>query len=238
MTGTPHDTRSSLTSILQLLGILILTLCVPLLIRLAHGATAAAPPRLPYLPVLEGQREGPFHGHRIPELQRLNPGFVVIGDSMAGTRINERLLGQLSGRPVAPLLQAGSGPVFWYLAMKNWVIASGIKPRVVFIFFRDTNLTDTMFRLDEHFGWSLDSVTTDRVEDEVTAIVASALSGPWARVHAVVDRAYNTASARRWIDPAVSQAPVTWLTASRRRQAELLKDANARFSLDRLRVME
>jgi D-alanyl-lipoteichoic acid acyltransferase DltB (MBOAT superfamily) len=64
----------------------------------------------------------------------------------------------------------------------------------VFIFFRDTNLTDTMFRLDEHFGWSLDSVTTDRVEDEVNAIVASAVSGPWSRVHRVVDRAYDTES--------------------------------------------
>jgi hypothetical protein len=238
MTGAPHDARRSLTSILELLGILLLTVCVPLVIRLADGATPDAPPRLPYLPVLEGQRQGPFHGHRIPQLQRLEPGYVVIGDSMAGTRINERLLGQLSGSPVAPLLQAGSGPVFWYLAMKNWVIASGIKPRVVFIFFRDTNLTDTMFRLDEQFGWSLDSVTTDRVEDEVNAIVASAVSGPWFRLHRVVDHAYHAAAARRLVDPAVSLAPATWLTSSRRRQAELLNDANARFGLEHLRVME
>jgi hypothetical protein len=68
---------------------------------------------------------------------------------MAGTRIDERRLGELAGRPVAPLLQAGSGPVFWYLALKNWVIASGIKPRAVFIFFRDTNLTNVMFRLED-----------------------------------------------------------------------------------------
>ena len=51
---------------------------------------------------------------------------------------------------MAPLLQPGSGSAFWYLALKNWVIASGIRPRVV-VFFRDTNLTDVMFRLDEQF---------------------------------------------------------------------------------------
>ena len=80
---------------------------------------------------------------------------------------------ELTGRPVAPLLQAGSGSAFWYLALKNWVVASGIKPRMVFIFFRDTNLTDVMFRLDEQFRWSLDIVAHDR-EDELNAVVAGA----------------------------------------------------------------
>ena len=71
---------------------------------------------------------------------------------------------------MAPLLQAGSGSAFWYLALKNWVIASGIRPRVVFIFFRDTNLTDVMFRLDDQFRWSLDMVAGDR-EAELNDVV-------------------------------------------------------------------
>jgi hypothetical protein len=129
-----------------------LLLTVPLGIRVANARHPA--PELPatYLPSFEDPRQRrPFDASRIPELVRLNPGYVVIGDSMAGTRIDEARLGELAGRPVAPLLQPGSGSAFWYLALRNWVIASGIRPRVVFIFFRDTNLTNILFRLDEQF---------------------------------------------------------------------------------------
>jgi hypothetical protein len=167
----------------------------------------------------------------------LNPGWVVIGDSMAGTRIDERRLGELAGRPVAPLLQAGSGSAFWYLALKNWVIASGIKPRVVFIFFRDTNLTNLMFRLDEQFRWSIDMVAGER-EDELDAVLASWTSGPWYRVHDAVARVYEGERARRWMEPALTTAPARVMIPSRRRRSALLENINARFGLDHLRSME
>jgi hypothetical protein len=239
MIDTPPEPSQSRLPAVQLIIAIALTLAVPAAIRFAPGAAAAGTvPRLPYLPALEGRRENAFHAHRIGELQRLDPGYVVIGDSMAGTRIDEHVLGRLTGRPVAPLLQAGSGPAFWYLAMKNWVIASGIRPRVVFIFFRDTNLTDTMFRLDEQFGWSLDSVATDAVETELNAAVTASLQGPLSSLQRLVESAYPTDGVRRRLEPAVSRAPVTWVTSSRRRQAELMSQANERFSLDHLRAME
>src|SRR5262245_5572865 len=99
----------------------MLTLLVPAGIRVLNaGRTTTAVPT--YLPALEGPRErlAQFDTGRVPELRWLNPGYVVIGDSMAGTRIDERRLAELSGRPVAPLLHAGSGSAFWYLALKNW----------------------------------------------------------------------------------------------------------------------
>jgi hypothetical protein len=156
---------------------------------------------------------------------------------MAGTRIDERRLGELSGRPVAPLLQAGSGSAFWYLALKNWVIASGIHPRCVFIFFRDTNLTDVMFRLDEQFRWSVDMVAGDR-EDELNAVIASRTEGPWFRVHAALDRLYDADRARRQLEPALTTWPAELLIPSRRRRAEFLKNTNTRFGLEHLRAME
>ena len=110
----------------------------------------------------------------------MQPGYVIIGDSMAGTRVDERRLVELAGVQVAPLLQPGSGSAFWYLALKNWVVASGIRPRMVLIFFRDANLTDVMFRLDEQFRWALDLAALDR-EDELNAVVATRL-GPLRRV--------------------------------------------------------
>lgn len=43
-------------------------------------------------------------------------------------------------QPIAE--HAGAGSAWWYLVLKNWVIASGAHPRCVFVFFRDTNLTN------------------------------------------------------------------------------------------------
>ena len=90
-------------SLVQVIAIILLTLAVPVSLRFVHGHSAGATSRVPYLPAFPGHRSRPFQAERIPELRQMNPGAVVIGDSMAGTRIDERLLSQLSGVPVAPL---------------------------------------------------------------------------------------------------------------------------------------
>ena len=207
------------------------TLLLPLALRLLNAGHAEPLPVDAPLPALGTPRVAAFNA------SRLNPGWVVIGDSMAGTRIDERRLGELAGRPVAPLLHAGSGPVFWYLALKNWVIASGIEPRVVFIFFRDTNLTNLMFRLDEQFRWAVDTAALSR-EDEVDALVKSWTSGPWHRVHEAVERVYQADRARRRMEPALTTWPASVLIPSRRQRTAFLDATNARFALDRLRPME
>ena len=102
---------------------------------------------------------------------------------------------------VAPLLQAGSGSAFWYLALKNWVIASGIRPRMVLIFFRDTNLTDVMFRLDEQFRWALDLAALDR-EDELNAVVARRLGAAAPRRTASSTGIVGAEQARQRMEPA------------------------------------
>jgi hypothetical protein len=215
--------------------LLLIALATPVVIPLANVLQAN---RLPatYLPALEGPRErGRFETHRLAELRYLQPGYVVIGDSMAGTRIDERRLGELAGTPVAPLLQAGSGSAFWYLVLKNWVIASGIKPRMVLIFFRDTNLTDLMFRLDPQFRWALDLAAGER-EDELNAVIARRL-GPLHRIHGFLDRTVGVEQARRAAEPALTTLPATLMIASRRRRAELLTQLNVRLGLDHLRPM-
>jgi hypothetical protein len=213
-------------------------LLVPLLIRAANATHSDRPLPPTYLPALEGPRErGAFDASRTPDLVRLNPGYVVIGDSMAGTRIDERRLGALAGRPVAPLLQPGSGPAFWYLALKNWVIASGVHPRAVFIFFRDTNLTDVLFRLDEQFRWSLDMVAREH-EPELDAVLASRIEGPRAFFHRATERIYEGDRARSWVDPALTAWPSRVLFPSKRRRTAFVDEMNARFGLDHLRSTE
>ncbi len=77
-------------------------------------------------------------------------------------------------------MDAGSGSAFWHLALKNWVIASGIRPRMVLIFFRDANLTDVMFRLDEQFRWALDLAAAGCCsETELAAIVRDLRLSPF-----------------------------------------------------------
>ena len=89
-------------------------------------------------------RAAPFDAEPVENLRQLNPSWVIIGDSMAGSRIDVPLFTAphiAAGRAV--VVCAGSGSAWWYLALKNWVIPSAIHPRAVFVFFRDTNLTTT-----------------------------------------------------------------------------------------------
>src|SRR6476620_8503028 len=115
-------------------------LLLPLALRAATALHPVPGLQPSYLPALEGPRErNPFDASRVEALRRMQPAFVVIGDSMAGSRVDPAVFTRVSGETVAPLLYAGSGPAWWYLVLKNWVVASGIHPKAVFVFFRDTN---------------------------------------------------------------------------------------------------
>lgn len=223
---------------LLLAALALLTLLVPLSLRIvntAHGVHAQTPS---YLPALEGPRtREPFNATPIGELAGMQPGLVAIGDSMAGTRIDPRRLQELSGLTVAPLLHAGSGSAWWYLVLKNWVVASCIRPRYVLILFRDTNLTNVMYRLDEQYRWMIDFAAHER-EDELNAVIASAVQGPWHQVPAAVERAYGADDARRWMEPAVSGTIGRVLIPSRRKRTDFMAKMNARFGLEHMRPME
>ena len=81
-----------------LLSLILVTLLTPALVPAVNWWHAAEPFPPTYLPALEGPRfRLAFEESRVSDLQRLNPGYVVIGDSMAGTRIDERRLGQGRG---------------------------------------------------------------------------------------------------------------------------------------------
>jgi hypothetical protein len=217
--------------------LILITLVVPLAIPLANARYGE--PQLPptYLPALEGPRErNEFATHRIPELQAMNPGYVVIGDSIAGTRIDEHRLAELTGQQVAPLLHPGSGSALWYLMLKNWVIASGIKPKLVVIFFRDTNLTDVLFRLDKSYRWSLDLAAGER-EDDLNAVVAARL-GPLHRVNRLLESTFEAERARDRVEPALTTWVARVMIPGRVRRVAFLDALNARFGLDHLRRME
>jgi hypothetical protein len=231
--------RGRLRPALQLATLVVLSLAVPSAVRLANAGRGRAVEAAPsYLPALEGPRvREAFDPTPIGDLARLNPGYVVIGDSMAGSRIDPKRLGELTGRPIAPMLHAGSGSAWWYLVLKNLVIPSHVHPRAVLIFFRDANLTSVMFRLDEDYRWVIDYVAQER-EDELNGVIASAIEGPWYRVARTVATVYGADAARKWIEPALTEQVGRTVVPSHRRRVEFMTNMNARFGLDHLRPMD
>ena len=233
----PTDERRA-GGVAKLCALLALLLLTPFGLRALNARFAPRDIPPSYLPALEGPRvRGAFYRDPVEQLTELQPGYVVIGDSMAGTRIHTTRLSELTGRTATPVLQAGSGSAYWYLALKNWVIASGARPKVVLIFFRDTNLTDVMFRLDDAFRWNIDRVASDQ-EPALDAVIAARTGALRHRVRSTVDRSYGAAEARLWITPALPDRVGRAVEPSRRRRADFIRDMNARFDFMHMRAFE
>jgi hypothetical protein len=218
--------------LLAVAGLLLL----PLGLRAANRLHPAPNLHASYLPSIEGPRERhAFDADRVPALARMNPAWVVIGDSMAGSRIDPALLAQLTGGVTAPLLYAGSGPAWWYLVLKNWVVSSHIHPKAVLVFFRDTNLTNVLFRIDA--TWALDTAALDR-EDDLNNVVARRRGSVFYRVRDRFDRLYQAEQARRWAEPLVNEWPARVIIPYRRQRAAFMTRLNERFGLAHLRPMD
>lgn len=197
----------------------------PLSLRAVNRAVVSSPPGLGYLPALEKSGpHRPFDPTPIETLRRGRPSWVFIGDSMLGTRIDPVYLGQLSATPdalVSFLYNPATGPAWWYLSFKNHFMASGITPRAVFVFFRDTNLTDTLFRVESLYGNALDDVA-HADEPELDAVIAARRRGLRSRVHTAAVRAYGTDLAGGWLEPGIRRWFVNWR----------FPDPSARFRFD------
>ncbi len=198
----------------------------PLSLRAVNRAVAAEARGLGYLPSLELRRgHHAFNPQPIAALQYGKPAWVFIGDSMMGTRIEPLHLGEISSTHdelVSFLYNPATGPGWWYLAFKNHLIASGVKPRAVFVFFRDTNLTDTLFRLESLYGFALDDVALEN-EPELDTLVAARKGGLRARLHTAAVNLYENDITTSWLEPAVRR----WFVNLR------YPDASARLRFDR-----
>ncbi len=204
--GDPSAPSRRVAPAALLLLVLLGLVLIPLVLRPINTAVVGTLPPLGYLPSLEIRRSHrPFNAQAIQDLRVGKPAWVFIGDSMLGTRIDPAHLGRISSDGsdfVAFLYHAATGPAWWYLAFKNQLIASGEKPRMSFIFFRDTNLTDTLFRLEGHYGNALDEVASAD-EPELDRLVAAHRKGRWYRAHRVADHLYQADVATSWMEPVI-----------------------------------
>ena len=198
---------------LPFVAMIVALAVTPLSLRAMNNWVSASGKNVSYLPSFENRRARKgFRSGPIENVRAARPAWVFIGDSMLGTRIEPQLLEELSGTgrdKVTLLLHAASGPAYWYLVFKNVVVPSGVQPRMTFFFFRDTNLTDTMFRLQSTIGNALDEVAHER-EPELDAIVARRQRGGWAHVDAALSRVYEVDTAAAWMQPMVRRWYAFW----------------------------
>jgi hypothetical protein len=152
---------------------------------------------------------------------------------MLGSRIDPRHLARTLQQTAWWVMQPGTGSAYWYLAFKNVVLGADLKPKVVFFFFRDFNLTDVLFRLDEQFRWSVDTLAGP-LEPELDRAIARRLEGPWYLVPRALDEAYAFRPVRAEVD-ALSRAWPARLLAGPAGAEAVQEHLNAAFALDRLR---
>jgi hypothetical protein len=230
---------SGLRRFAPLVAVVLAVAIAPLSLRAVNSAFQMRGQNRSYLPSLEHRTtRKSFRIQPIERLQYGNPEWVFIGDSMLGTRIEPQLLGELSGqgnRHVQFLFQAASGPAWWYLSFKNHLIPSGVKPRATFFFFRDTNMTDTMFRLQNHLGEALDEVARDR-EPALDAIVSLRQRGGWSGVDRALNRAYEVDTTYAWLHPTIRRWYAFWrypeVSARLRFENVIEEDFNQNFRRD------
>lgn len=220
----------------DLILIAVLALLVPLGLRpLAARVLAEAEPS--YLPALETLRtRRPYDPTFRDDLRNLRPSYIFIGDSMLGSRIDPAHMRRVIKQPTWWVMQPGTGSAYWYLAFKNHVLGAGLKPKVVFFFFRDYNLTNLMFRLEDGFRWSVDTVAGPE-EPELDEAIARRITGPWHAVHRAVEGFYGSAPVAAVADAALRDEAVRWQVGARR-QERFQKQLNDLFGLDRLRPLE
>ncbi len=81
------------------------------------------------------------------KLEQADPDWVLIGNSMLFTRLSAPTLSEISGAKVSFLSRGGSQSAIWFLFLKKVLLASEARPKLVTVFFRDTDLTWPDFRV-------------------------------------------------------------------------------------------
>ena len=208
------------------------TFLVPLGLRAINAGLPGAEIRASYVPTYEAPRpREPFDEGTAAALREAQPEFVVIGDSMAGVRVNPGHLSRTLGKSVAGLFQAGSPVAFWYLEFKNFVIENDLKKvRGAIFFFRDDQLTTQVVTSP----LLLDRVAKDD-EPTLDRMFVAYRMGRTAEVHRLARAAYEYDRTRLWLEPRMTRAPLAVIGEPE----SLVNTINSEmFALDKLRRFE
>jgi hypothetical protein len=220
--------------VLSLCLVLAGTLAVPLGLRAINSALPGAEIRESYLPSVETPRpREPFDQHTADIVRDAQPEYVVIGDSMAGIRIDPLQLTRLTHHPVIGLYQQGSPVAQWYLVLKNLVAQNDVKNiRGAIFFFRDDQLTTQV----QVTPGALDRVARER-EPELDRVLAANKLGTFSNVHRAARSVYQFDRTRLWIEPRLNRWPAEVVEPNRASELQTTMN-NEVFALDKLRKFE
>ena len=97
-------------------------------------------------------------------LETSRPQIVLVGNSVLGDSVNERIFSKYTNAPTIKFSHGGSASAWWYLVLKNAVFKTKHKPQMVVIFFRDHFLTDPGFRVNGDYKKNLIDKTAEENE--------------------------------------------------------------------------
>lgn len=173
----------------------------------------------------------------IAELRAAQPEYIGIGNSMMYTRLGKTpdAISALTGRKFFFIHKGGSDTPMWFLTLKNIVAASGVRPKAVFFFVRDNELTTPYVGRDRSASPYLKSLRGEH-EPELDAFMLKTQSNAAVvgRVDRFLESAYafpatNELMTRRVTDLAMD------LGGGGVPKKELRFALSARFGLERLR---
>lgn len=225
---------SSRGPVLSLCLVIACALVLPIGLRAVNRMLPQAGVQPSYVPTVETPRpRQPFDETAASDLREARPDFFIIGDSMAGTRIDPRHLSRRAGKSVAALLEPGSPVAFWYLEFKNLIVNNGLtNVQAVIFFFRDDQLTSQV----QVTPGALDRVARDH-EPELDRVFAAHRLGAFSGVHRAARSLYQFDRTREWLEPRLTRAPAA-VAAPADQPAAFLDTVNAQvFPLERLRHM-
>jgi hypothetical protein len=111
-----------------------------------------------YRPTLYGKL--PFDPSVLADLNATHPPYVFIGNSMLESRIDPAVLEARLGRHCCEVIWAGGVESAWtHQVLKNSVLAADYRPKAVFVFFRDTNLTRATIRTNDEYWWKIERMS-------------------------------------------------------------------------------
>jgi hypothetical protein len=115
----------------------------------------------------------PFKRDAFVGFDAIQPDYVLIGDSMLGTRIDQSLLNTIVGHNCCYVMwSGGAASAWWHLALKNYALAAEHRPRVVFIFFRDYFLTEPTYRIEDDYWWRIQRLSHPSEPQLMRSLVA------------------------------------------------------------------
>jgi hypothetical protein len=120
---------------------------------------------------LFGDHRQPFDSRPRRSLAEEQPEYLFFGDSMARAHIDPEAVTRLTGRKGGVFYLPHSTSARWYLMLKNYIIPSGVRPRKMFVLFRNCLWHMPSFRIDGTCWDDLERAMEDPADPIIAQVI-------------------------------------------------------------------